>query len=116
GRSGEGGRLGAEAFRGGERTRAFDVPGLAERAPPPQAGRSRDADPARQLDIGDAAVVLQLLENLSVDGIETGSHGSSGIVPCSRIVSNAGAPCETLLRRAVAAHLPHPRLHNLVAF
>ena len=29
----------------------------------------------RQLDIGDAAVVLQLFQDLAVDGVETGGHG-----------------------------------------
>ena len=31
-------------------------------------------DPAGQLHIGDAAVLLQFLENLSVDGVESGGH------------------------------------------
>jgi len=48
------------------------------------------ADPARKLDIGDAAILLQLLENLPVNGIETGGHskGSEGML--APIVSNTG--------------------------
>ena len=44
------------------------------RAHAPQAGRGRNADPARELDVGDTAIILQLLENLAVDGIETSGH------------------------------------------
>ena len=40
-----------------------------------QAWRRRNADPARQFDIGDAAVVLQFAQDLPVDGIEIGLDG-----------------------------------------
>src|SRR5215468_5610033 len=72
----EDGHLVAEKLLVEQRTIALDVAGLFERAHAAQARRSRDADPARKLDIGDAAVILQLLENLAVDGIETGGNAS----------------------------------------
>src|SRR5262249_2411076 len=55
---------------------ALDVAGLLKRAHPAQAGRRRNADAARQLDIGHAAVVLELLEDLPVNGIEADRQGS----------------------------------------
>src|SRR5262249_58670621 len=77
-RRGHGGERGggvAETRRGEPRRIALVAAGLWGGAPPPQAGRGRDTHAPRQLDICDTAVVLQLLENLSVDGIETGRHG-----------------------------------------
>ena len=49
---------------------APDVAGFLERADPPQAGRCRDADPSRKLDVRHAAVGLKLGENLAVDRIQ----------------------------------------------
>src|SRR5205814_1407161 len=53
---------------------ALDVARLFECAHAAQARRRRDADTARQLHIGHAAVVLQLLENLAIDRIESRGH------------------------------------------
>ncbi len=53
---------------------ALDVAGLLEGAHPAQAGRRRDADPAGQLHIGDAAVLLQFLEDFPVDRVELSFH------------------------------------------
>ena len=72
---GEHRHLVAELLLVEQRAVALDVAGLLQRAHAPQAGRRRNADPARQLHIGDAAVVLQLLQDLAVDGVETGGHG-----------------------------------------
>src|SRR5262249_57363559 len=77
----------AEQFLVEQRAVALDVAGLLERAHPAQAGRSRNADSARQLHIGDAAVVLQLLENPAVDGVETGGHEMLRRVGPARIIS-----------------------------
>src|SRR5262249_17554318 len=62
----------AKLFLIQQRAIPLDVPGLFQRADPTQTGRRRNADAACQFDIGDAAVCLQLLEYLEVDGIETG--------------------------------------------
>jgi hypothetical protein len=95
---GEHGHLVAEKLLVEQCTIAFDVAGLFERAHSPQTGRRRDADPARKLDIGHAAILLQLLENLPVDGIETSGHGNA---PDSLLLgplsSNSAAGCERFL-------------------
>ena len=57
-----------------QRAVTFDEPRLLQRPHPAEAWRRRNADPARQLDVGDATVVLQLFENLSVDDVETRGH------------------------------------------
>ena len=57
-----------------QRAVALDVAGFLEPAYAPQAWWRRDTDPARQLHVGDAAIVLQLLEDLAVDGVESGRH------------------------------------------
>src|SRR3954468_9665873 len=72
---GEDGHLVAETLLVKQRPISLDVAGLLERAHASQAGRSGNADPAGELHVGHAAVVLQLLENLPVDGVETGGHG-----------------------------------------
>src|SRR4029079_12555135 len=71
---GEDRHLVAELFFIEQRAVALDVASLLQRTNAAQAGRGRDADPARQFDGGDAAVLLQLLEDLAVDGIEAGGH------------------------------------------
>jgi hypothetical protein len=71
------GHLIAETFLVEQGAVALDVAGLLQRAHPPQAGRSRDADAAGKLDIGDSAILLQLLEDLPVNGVETGGHGKA---------------------------------------
>ena len=71
---GEHRHLVAELLLVEQRAVALDVAGLLQRAHAAQAGRRRNADPARQLDIGHAAVVLQLFQNLAVDGIESGGQ------------------------------------------
>ena len=83
---GEDGHLVAEELLVEQRTIAFDVASLLECAHPAQTGRSRDADPARKLDVGDAPIFLQLFENLLVNGIETGGQGkdSGRFAKCSR--------------------------------
>src|SRR5262249_14915747 len=73
---GEHGDLVAEQLLVEQRAIALDEAGLLERAHPAQARRRRNPDPARQLDIGDATVSLQLVEDLPVDGIEAGGHQS----------------------------------------
>ena len=80
-----------------QRPIALDEARLLQRPHPPQARRRRNADPPRQLHIGDAAVVLQLLEDFPVDGVETGGHG---VPPASdsALISPMPAPRETLLR------------------
>src|SRR5262244_855097 len=64
----------AEALLVEQRPIALDVTGLFERAHAAQAGRRGDTDPAREFHVGDAAVVLQFFENLTVDGIESRGH------------------------------------------
>src|ERR687887_1561341 len=72
---------------------AFYVPVLCGRAYPPQTRWSRDADSTRKLDIGHAAILLQLVENLPVDGIETSAHGNApDSLLLGRIVSNSALP------------------------
>src|SRR5437764_474023 len=56
---------------------ALDEASLLQRPHPAQAGRRRDADPARQLHIGHPAVVLQLLQDLPVDGVDAGGHAKA---------------------------------------
>src|SRR5262245_1728468 len=89
---GEDGDLVAEQLLIEQRAIAFDVARLLERAHSPQAGRCRNPDPARELDIGNAAVVLQLFENPSVDGIETSSHETLRVSSASII---SGVPRST---------------------
>ena len=71
----EGDHVEAECRGIEERTVAVDDAGRLQPLDAPQAGRGRDADPARQFDIGHPAVVLEFLEDLPVDGIEFGFHG-----------------------------------------
>ena len=71
---GEHGHLVAELLLVEQRAVALDVARLLQRAHAAQAGRRRNADPARQLHIGHAAVVLQFFQDLAVDGIETGGQ------------------------------------------
>src|SRR5258705_8865245 len=54
-----------------QRPITLDIAGALERPHAPQAWWRRDADPTRQLDIGEAAVVLQLLEDFAIDGVES---------------------------------------------
>ena len=72
---GEHGDLVAEQLLVEQRPVALDEAGLLQRPHPAQAGRRRNADPARQLHIGDAAVLLQFLQDFPVDGVETGRQG-----------------------------------------
>jgi len=44
--------------------------GLLQSPHAPQAGRRRDADPVRQLDVGDPPVGLHFLENTPIDAVE----------------------------------------------
>ena len=53
---------------------AADEAGLLERAHAPQAGRRRDAGPLGQLDIGHAAVGLQVAQNVPIDPVELDPH------------------------------------------
>src|SRR5262249_28899759 len=66
----------AELFLVEQRAVTLDVAGLLERPDTPQAGRRRDADPAGELHIGDSAVVLELAQDVAIDVIEAGGHGS----------------------------------------
>src|SRR5262249_30759846 len=68
---GEHGHLVAKTLFIKQRPIALDIARALERAHAAQAWWRRDADPARQLDIGETAVVLQLLEDFAVDGIES---------------------------------------------
>jgi hypothetical protein len=72
---GEDGHFVAETLFVEQRTITLDVAGLLERAHAPEAGRSGNADPAGELNVGHAAVILQLSKNLPVDGVETSGHG-----------------------------------------
>src|SRR5262245_64705931 len=58
-----------------QRKVASDHAGLFQGAHASQARGRRNTDLARQLDVADAAVGLQLLENAPVGGVEAGSHG-----------------------------------------
>src|SRR5829696_6060151 len=59
---------------------ALDDTGALERTDPAQARRRREADPPRELHVGDAAVGLQLFENGPVYGIKASAHGISEVV------------------------------------
>ena len=72
---GERDHLAAQLLLVEERAIAANVAGLLEGAHPAQAGRRRDADPPCQFDIGHAAILLKLAQDMEVDGIEA-SHGS----------------------------------------
>src|SRR5262245_24936650 len=61
----------AEALLVEQRPIALDVTRLLQRAHTAQARRRRNTDSVRQLDVGDSPVVLQLLEDLAVDGIKS---------------------------------------------
>ena len=101
---GEDGDLVAEQLLVEQRAIALDVARLFERPHPAQARRGRYADPVRQLDIGDAAVVLQLLEDPAVDGVEAGGHGGlRAAPPVGRVAGHSYRERlvrETLLRAA----------------
>ena len=71
---GEYGDLVAEPLFVEQRAVAFDESRLLERAHPAKAGRRGNPDPARQLDVGNTAVPLQLVEDLPIDGVETSGH------------------------------------------
>ena len=71
---GEDGDLVAEQLGVEQGPIAGDVTGALERPYPTQARRRRNANPASQLDVGHAAVRLQFLEDLAVNGIESGWH------------------------------------------
>ena len=71
---GERDHLAAQLLLVEKRAIAANVAGLLEGAHTAQAGRRRDADPPRQFDIGHAAVLLKLAQDMEVDGIEA-SHG-----------------------------------------
>jgi hypothetical protein len=70
----EDGHLVAELFLVEQSAVALDIARLLQRADAAQARRRRDSDATRQLHVGDAAVLLQLLEDLAVDGVESGGH------------------------------------------
>lgn len=76
----EGDDVHAERWRVEQRAVALDDALVLEALDAAQAGRGGDADPARQLDIGHASVILQLAQDLPVDGVEIGldGHGCSG--------------------------------------
>src|SRR5882672_9640917 len=88
---GEDGDLVAQKLLVEQRAVALDEPGLLERTHAAQAGWRGNADPARQLHIGDAAVVLQLLENMAVDGVETAGHDKLQNRGYRRSLSGIGA-------------------------
>ena len=71
---GEGDELVAEPLLVEQAAIALDEARLLQRPHPPQTGRRRNADPARQFHIGDAAVVLQFGEDFQVDRIEASEH------------------------------------------
>ncbi len=54
-----------------QRAVAADIAGLLQRLDPPQAWRRRDADPARQIDIGHAPVRLQFPKYCEIDGVQS---------------------------------------------
>src|SRR5262249_22785871 len=68
------GDLEAEQLLVEQRAVSLDVAGFLQRPHPPQAGRCRDADPARQLHIGDSPVLLQFAQDMAIDVVETGGH------------------------------------------
>src|SRR5438552_7803380 len=53
---------------------ALDVAGEFECAHAPEAWRWGDTDPLRKLDIGHTAIVLQFLEDLLIDCVESQPH------------------------------------------
>ena len=71
---GEADDLVAEGLRVEQGAVAPDDAGLLQRPHAPQAGRRRQPDAARELDIGDAAVRLQLFQDGPVDGIEASAQ------------------------------------------
>src|SRR5215211_3155840 len=73
---GEHGHLIAKALFVEQRTVSLDESRFLEGTDPAQAWRGRDTDAARQLDIGHAAFVLKLLEDLPIDRVETAGHGA----------------------------------------
>ena len=73
---GEGDDLEADALLVQHAEVAGDHAGLLQRAHAPQARRRRDADLAREVDVADAAVGLQLLEDAPIGSIEAGAHGA----------------------------------------
>ena len=82
-----------------QRPVALDEARLLQRPHPAQAGRRRNADPPRQLHIGDAAVVLQLLQDFPVDGVEAAGQWGLQVWPRLRpLLSRRRGRRETLLR------------------
>ena len=75
---GKGGDVEVERLLVDQRPVALDDARLLERAHAAEARRRRDADAAGELDIGHAPVVLKLLQDLPVDGVEIGFHVASG--------------------------------------
>ena len=68
----EGRKVEAETPLVEERATASDDARFLKGADPAQARRRGNAGPAGEFDVGRAAVVLQLPQDLPVDGIETG--------------------------------------------
>src|SRR5262249_46827069 len=75
----EGGEVEAERLFVEQCAVASDEAGLFQGADPAEARRRRDAYPAGQLDVGHAAVVLQLVQDLPVDGVQAGFQSSASL-------------------------------------
>jgi hypothetical protein len=73
---------------------ALDVACLFQAADTAQAGRRRYTHPAGEFHVGDSAVILQLAQDVAVDGVQA-SHS---------FVYNGTGICETLLRGWAKRH------------
>jgi hypothetical protein len=65
-----------------QRTVALDDAGLFKRPDPAETWRRRDADPARQLDVGHASIGLKLVEDLPIDRIKPGFQIEVSLTIC----------------------------------
>src|SRR5580704_2456799 len=93
---GKNGDLVAELLFVEQRPVALDVARLLKRTDTAKAGRRGNADPARELDIGDSTVLLQLFQDLAVDGVEAGWQGGlqAAFGPRIRLTNlNRARPC-----------------------
>src|SRR5262245_13296520 len=102
---GEGDHLEVERLLVEQGEIAGDDAGLLQRARPAKARRRRDAHLAGQLDVGDAPVGLQFLQDAPIGSIEACTHGAMtrGWQQLGENLTHGGAVSNNISRTALAA-------------
>src|SRR5947209_7273141 len=88
----------AEKLAVEQRAVALDIAGLLQGADASQAGWRRNTHPPRQIEIGDSAIVLQLLQDAPVDSIQPSNQVQLQYVSVHLLARPPGS-YETLLRQ-----------------